>query len=151
MTRLGGQRSGQKQGSTTARGGGRERGKGRSGEKREILRQSTHERTSAHAAVIYVMDARTILSPAASVEIDWDTVMEPLAKSAPTRPESELEPDTLSVAAKLSADDIEAVSVRQRSGQRAADEACPRAMWGRANDDDDVVDAERAKESGKEE
>lgn len=64
------------------------------------------------------MDARTVLSPAASVEIDWDTVMEPPAKSAPTRPESELEPDTLSVAAKLSADDIEAVSARQR--QRAA-------------------------------
>jgi hypothetical protein len=69
------------------------------------------------------MDARTILCPMTPVEIDWDTVMEPPAnKGAPTRPESELEPEAPGVAAKLSADDIEAVSLS--GGRVSGGSAC---------------------------
>ncbi|CAK9784077.1 hypothetical protein CC85DRAFT_325040 [Cutaneotrichosporon oleaginosum] len=77
-------------------------------EESKVVRRKSDGGELVHL-IIYVMDARTILCPASPVEIDWDTVMEPPANKGPTRPESELEPEAPGVAAKLSADDIEAM------------------------------------------
>lgn len=81
--------------------------------------------------VIYVIDARTILTPLAKVDIDWDTVQEPPPCGPSTRPESELlEADPTGVDARLHLDDIEAVSplfpsARARANGRSG--ASPRA------------------------
>ncbi|BEI81725.1 hypothetical protein CcaverHIS002_0208850 [Cutaneotrichosporon cavernicola] len=78
-------------------------------EESKVVRRKSDGGELVHL-IIYVMDARTILCPVSPVEIDWDTVMEPPAnKNPPTRPESMLEPETPGVAAKLCADDIEAM------------------------------------------
>lgn len=67
-------------------------------------------RSCSLTSVIYVIDARTILAPVTPVDVDWDTVHEPLKTGTVARPESELEGDQVNVEARLSVDDIEAVS-----------------------------------------
>lgn len=83
-------------------------------EETKVIRRKADGGDLVHL-VVYTIDARTLLCPAAPIEIDWDTIAEPLAKASvpPTRPESALlehAPDLApEVEARFPVDDIEAI------------------------------------------
>lgn len=78
-------------------------------EEAKVVRRKSDGGELVHL-IIYVIDARTVLAPVNPVDVDWDTVHEPLKSGTIARPESELGGDAPpQLEARLSVDDIEAV------------------------------------------